>query len=316
MNLLHLKALCEVVNCNLHLSNAAQNLHRSQPALTRQIQQLESELGMTLFERRRNRIVSLTEQGVQVVRIAQRMVGDAGAIEQIAEDQADDAHGELTVATTHTQARYTLPPAIRKFKQKNEGVSLNFLQGSAEQCCEMVARGQADIAICAEIGSREKVVSIPCYRMQRIVVTPPRHPLLRLETLTLEDVSRYPIITYANGFSGRSVMDKTFHDAGLHPKVVLSAIDADVSKAYVEMGLGIAILASVSFEAKRDRGVRRIDARHLFAPSLLNVVIRPQGYLRRFAVSFIRTFAPGLSRADIEQAASGQGLPARELPDL
>lgn len=316
MNLSHLKALCEIVEQELHLSNAAHSLHRSQPALTRQIQQLESELGITLFERRRNRLVGLTERGAMVAEIARRMVNDALDIGRLAVDQGEDDRGELTVATTHTQARYTLPAAIRQFMQARPGVTLSLRQGSAVQCCDMVARGQADIGICSETSERDDVVQIPCYRLQRIVVTPPRHPLLRAGALTLQEISRYPIITYAEGFSGRSIVDQTFRDAGLEPKVILSAIDADVSKTYVEMGMGIAILASVSFEAKRDKGLRQIGARHLFAPSRLNVVVRPHGYLRSFTLAFIQTFAPGIPLADIRRAVAGSGLSRRELPDL
>jgi LysR family cys regulon transcriptional activator len=316
MNLFHLKALCEIVEQGLHLSNAAQSLHRSQPALTRQIQQLESELGITLFERKRNRLVGLTERGARVADIARRMVNDAADISRLAEDFDNDGCGELTIATTHTQARYTLPPAIREFMKKRPGVTLVLKQGSAVQCCDMVARGQADIAICSETGERADVVQIPCYFLQRIVVTPPRHPLLRAGPLTLQEISRHPIITYAEGFSGRSIVDSTFRDAGLAPKVILSAIDADVSKAYVEMGLGIAILASVSFETRRDKGLRQIDARHLFEPSRLNVMIRANSYVRAFTTDFIRTFAPALSLADVRRAMEGSGAPRRELPSV
>jgi LysR family cys regulon transcriptional activator len=316
MNLSHLKALCEIVEQELHLSNAARSLHRSQPALTRQIQQLESELGITLFERKRNRLVGLTERGALVAGIARRIVNDTRDIGRLAADADDDGQGELTVATTHTQARYSLPTAIRRFMEQHSGVTLVMRQGSAVQCCDMVAQGQADLAICSETSARDDVVQLPCYLLPRIVVTPPRHPLLRVGKLSLEDISRYPIITYAEGFSGRSIVDQTFRDAGLAPKVILSAIDADVSKTYVEMGMGIAILASVSFEAKRDKGLRQIDARHLFAPSRLNVVVRPNGYLRGFMLAFIRTFAPGLSLADIRRAVAGTVPNRRELPSL
>jgi DNA-binding transcriptional LysR family regulator len=312
----HLKALCEIVEQDLHLSNAAYSLHRSQPALTRQIQQLEDSLGIILFERNRNRLLRLTEQGAQVVEIARRMVSDARDLGRLAEDSKDDSTGKLTIATTHTQARYTLPTTIQRFMKEHKGVELTLLQGTPVQCCDRVAQGQADIAICAEVSGRDDVVQIPCYRMQRIVVTPPGHPLLDCNPLTLEQVCRYPIITYGEGFNGRAVVDHTFRNAGLQPKVILRAIDADVSKTYVEMGLGIAILASVTFDEARDGKLRRIEARHLFGSSMLSVVMRPNSYLRNFTRSFIQTFAGGISRIQIQQALSRTGTPNQNPPEL
>ena len=316
MKLHHLKALCEIVERDLHLSNAAYALHRSQPALTRQIQQLEEELGMILFERHRNRLIRLTPQGELVVQIARRMVSDARDLQRLAEDSKDENTGKLTIATTHTQARYTLPSTIQRFMAQFEAVELTLLQGTPVQCCDMVSRGQADIAICAEVDDREDVVQIPCYQMQRIIVTQPEHPLISCDPLTLEDICRYPIILYGEGFSGRSVVDKSFRSANLKPKVILRAIDADVSKTYVEMGLGIAILASVTFDSIRDCGLRRIEASHLFDASRLSVVMRPHSYLRSFTRAFIQTFAPNLSHIQIQQALNRTGISHDDPPDL
>jgi len=319
MNLLYLKALCEIVDHGLHLSQAAQTLHRSQPALSRQIQQLESELGVTLFERNRNRLISLTSQGKEIVEIARRMVNDARNMNSVAQDTIAGARGELAVATTHTQARYTLPSVIHPFMEKHPGVTLSLLQGTPVQCCDMVANGRADIAICTETGPRDDILLIPCYLLQRIVITPARHPLGRVRPLTLEAIARYPIITYAEGFSGRAIVDRTFRNAGLTPKVLLSAIDADISKAYVEMGLGIAILASVAFDSKRDKPLRRLPADHLFEASRLNVVVRQNAYLRGFTLSFMQMFAPDLSISEIRQMVSNPTAPRlrkRNLPFL
>jgi len=310
MNLLHLRALCEIVDQNLHLSNAAQALHRSQPALTRQLQQLEDELGVKLFERNRNRLIRLTGHGHSIVQIARRMVVDADDITRVAHENIDAGRGELRIATTHTQARYTLPPIIQKFTAKFGGVTLSLLQGTPSQCCDMVARGLADIGICTEAGARSDVVQLPCYRLTRVVITPPRHPLLRVKPLNLAALARYPVITYAEGFSGRAVFDKTFRDAGLTPAVVLSAIDADVSKAYVEMGMGIAVLARVAFEPSRDKQLRRIDASHLFPSSNLNLVTRPNSFLRGFILDFIQMFAPSLTREEIQASTETGGIRA------
>jgi LysR family cys regulon transcriptional activator len=318
MNLRHLKALCEIVEQGLHLSNAAHRLHRSQPALTRQIQQLERELGVTLFERNHQRLVRLTDEGQAVLEIAQRIVSETHDIGEVVKERLNAAQGELRVATTHTQARYTLLPVIQGFMARYRGVTLSLKQGTPLQCCDMVARGQADIAVCTDTGPRDDIVQIPCYLQERLVITPPRHPLLREKPLTLQAIARYPIITYAEGVPGRAVVMRAFQDAGLDPQVLLSAIDADLSKAYVELGLGVAILFRAAFDVRRDKPLRGLDGSHLFPSSRLNVVIRPHAYLRGYTLAFIQMFAPGLPSSEVRTAVNG-GLargPTRELPVL
>lgn len=310
MNLLHLKALCEVVDQGLHLSKAAQTLHRSQPALTRQIQQLESELGVALFVRNRSRIISLTEQGNAIVQIARRLVADALDIGRVAQERVDLGLGELTVATTHTLARYTLLPTIKTFIAQYRGVVLNFKQGTGVQCCDMVARGVADIGICTQVRSRKDVVQIPCGQLQRIAVVPPRHPLLRVKPLTLEAIARYPVII-AEGDTGQSVVDSTFRQAGLAPRMLLSAINADLSKGYVEMGMGVGIMVSVAFDEQRDKHLRKIDVNHLFPPTRVTVTLRSGVHLRSFTLAFLQMYAPKLTAAAIRQAVSSADDSAR-----
>jgi LysR family cys regulon transcriptional activator len=318
MNLRQLITLCEVVDQGLKLSAAAQALHRSQPAVTRQIQELEQELGTQLFLRKRNKILDLTPQGREILTSARRIVRELQNIRTASEDSDAVARGEFTVATTHTQARYTLPRVIRQFKAQYPQVRLSLRQGTPVQCVELVARGAVDIAICTETPSEvEDVAGIPTYRLKRSVVVPHGHPLLRVKPVTLEAVARYPIITYDEGFSGRWVLEHAFSDRGLEPNVVLSAIDADVSKAYVEMGLGIAILATIAFDPGRDKQLRSIDARHLFPSSTLSVSVRRHGYLRPYMYEFIRMFAPGAVRARVERALAGERVsPPRHLPEL
>ncbi|MDB5904417.1 MAG: Transcriptional regulator CysB [Betaproteobacteria bacterium] len=318
MNLRQLITLCEVVDQGLKLSAAALTLHRSQPSITRQIQELEEELGAKIFLRKRNRILELTPHGREILASARRIVTELRNIRSASDDLAETAHGNFTVATTHTQARYTLPRVIRQFKGEYPNVHLSLRQATPVQCCELVARGAVDIAICTETrDALDEVIQIPCYRLNRSVVVPPAHPLLKVKPLTIEAIARYPVITYDEGFSGRWVLDRAFARRGLEPNVVLSAIDADVSKAYVEMGIGIAILATVAFDATRDAGLRTIDAGHLFAPSTLSVVARRNSYLRAYMLSFIGMFAPKLTRAAIGKALAGQppGAP-RKLPEL
>jgi LysR family cys regulon transcriptional activator len=235
------------------------------------------------------------------------VVAEADSLRRVAEDVSAADRRDLTVATTHTQARYTLPPVIRKFMAAYEGVRLSLRQGTPAKCAEMVALGQADFGICTEVVEPPAgVVQLPCFLLERSVVTPPRHPLLRAKPLTLEAIARYPIITYEEGFSGRRITDQTFAEAGLSPRVVMSAVDADVSKAYVELGLGIAILASIAFDRKRDAGLRRVDASHLFKPSRLAVVLRKDAYLRGYMIAFIQSFAPGATLSEIRRALAGE----------
>ncbi len=318
MNLRQLITLCEVVDQGLKLSAAAQVLHRSQPSITRQIQELEQELGVRIFVRRKNRILELTPQGREILASARRVIRELQSMQSASDDLAESVHGKFTVATTHTQARYTLPRVIRGFKGEYPNVQLSLRQATPVQCCELVARGTVDIAICTETKDvLEDVLEIPCYRLNRSVVVPPGHPLLKVKPLTLEAIARYPVITYDEGFSGRWILDRAFSRRGLEPQVVLSAIDADVSKAYVEMGLGIAILATIAFDPKRDANLRMIDARHLFAPSTLGVFVRRNSHLRAYMLSFVRMFAPKLPPAALEKALAGQPIASRRsLPEL
>lgn len=317
MNLRQLITLCEVVDRGLKLSAAAHSLHRSQPSITRQIQELERELKARLFVRKRNRILELTPQGREILASARRILKEVHNIRGTSDEVAHAVKGAFTIATTHTQARYTLPRSIWEFKAAYPHVQLSLRQGTPVQCRELVARGAVDIAICTETRDEpEDIVDIPCYRLNRSVVVPPRHPLLRERTLTLEAIARYPVITYDDGFSARWAVDGAFQLRGLKPNVVLSAIDADVSKAYVEMGLGIAILATVAFDRKRDANLRIRDARHLFSPSTLSVVVRRNSYLRSYIRTFIAQFAPRLPKTAIDAALAGQAHARRNLPEL
>jgi LysR family cys regulon transcriptional activator len=318
MNLRQIVTLCEVVDQGLKLSAAAKALHRSQPSITRQLQELEEELGTPLFLRKRNKILELTPHGREILTSARRIVRELHNIRSASDDSTAAARGAFTVATTHTQARYSLPRVIRQFKSEFPHVQLSLRQGTPVQCVELVARGAVDIAICTETpDAPDDIVGIPSYRLNRSVVVPRGHPLLKVKPLTLEAVARYPIITYDEGFSGRWVLDRAFSDRGLAPNVVLSAIDADVSKAYVEMGLGIAILATIAFDARRDSQLRSIDARHLFPASTLRVAVRRHAYLRPYMLAFIGMFAPRLAPVSIERALAGEAVAKpRQLPEL
>lgn len=319
MNLRQLKSLCEIVDHGLKISGAAEAMYRSQPSISRHIQDLEKELGVDLFYRRRNRIIELTPQGREILAIARRIVQDTENIRRASEEHGEEVTGEFSIATTHTQARYSLPRVIHAFTRRHPRVRLKLRQGTPAQCGELVARGRADIAICTETAELPDDLNvIPCYHIQRSVVTRPGHPLLKVKPLTLAAIAEYPIITYDEGFSARSIVDRAFDDAGLAPTVVLSAIDADVSKAYVEEGMGIAILATIAYDRKRDANLRCLNAHTLFTPSVLSVVVRRNSYLRGYMLEFIELFAPHVKRGDIDTALAGSKPPVRRsaLPDL
>lgn len=303
MKLQQLRYLCEVANQGLNLSKAAEMLHTSQPGISKQIRLLETELEVDVFVRNGKRVVNLTPPGRAILEIAERMLRDARNLKKIGQDYANEATGSLTIATTHTQARYALPPAIKHFTARYPKVKLILRQGSPTQISELVTSGDADIAIATEaIELFDELVMLPCYQWNRCVIVGPRHPLLKLDELTLEAIAEYPIVTYDFAFTGRSKINQAFDAKGLVPNVVLTALDADVIKTYVELGLGIGILAQMAFEPKRDKHLRSIDASHLFTPSTTRIGISRNSYLRGYVYDFIEIFAPHLSHAVVKAA--------------
>ena len=301
MKLQQLRYLCEVARRDLSVSAAAEALFTSQPGVSKQIKGLEEELGIEIFVRNGKRLVSITEPGRAVIAIAERMLADAANLKRAGEDFAGEKIGALTIATTHTQARYALPKAVAAFKRRYPKVQLFIHQGNPTQICEQVAQGEADLCVATEhIAEHPGLVALPCYQWNRCIVVPARHPLLKVEPLTLEAVAKYPIVTYDFAYANRSVVNRAFEQRGLTPQVVLTAFDADVIKTYVELGLGVGIMASMAFDAKRDRQLRAIDAAHLFASSTTRLGIKRGAYLRRYAYDFIELFAPRLSREMVE----------------
>ncbi len=306
MKLQQLRYICEVAKRDLNLSQTAEALFTSQPGISKQIRALEDELGVDIFVRHGKRLVAITEPGRAILDKAHRVLNDLGHLKQIGEEFTREDTGSLTIATTHTQARYALPPVIKAFREKFPGVRLSLYQGSPTQISELTTSGQADIAIATEaIEHYKDLAMLPCYQWNRCVLTPPRHPLLKLKKLTLEDIARYPIITYDFAFTGRSKINRAFADAGLQPEVVLTAIDADVIKTYVELGLGIGIVAMMAYNPERDQRLRALDASHLFEPSTTRIGIRKDSYLRGYVYEFISMFAPHLQRDVIDAALRG-----------
>jgi LysR family cys regulon transcriptional activator len=307
MKLQQLRCLTEVARRGLNVSEAAEALHTSQPGVSKQIRALEDELGVEVFVRHGKRLVAVTEPGKAVVAIAERILAEAQNLRRAGEEFANDQLGTLTIAATHTQARYALPTAVAAFKRRYPKVELLIHQGNPTQICDQVLAGEADMAVATEmISTYPELISLPVYQWNRCVVVPPKHPLLKESPLTLEKLVEHPIVTYDFAFANRSLVQKAFEARGLKPHVVLSAQDADVIKTYVELGLGVGILARMAFDAKRDVMLRAIDASHLFESSTTRLGIKRGAYLRRYTYDFIELFAPHLARATIERAVRGE----------
>ncbi|HRP22501.1 HTH-type transcriptional regulator CysB [Thauera sp.] len=308
MNIQQLRYIQEVARRGLNVSEAADALFTSQPGVSKQIRLLESELGIEIFVRHGKRLVDITEPGRAVLEIAERVLHDLANLQQVGEEFANEASGSLSIATTHTQARYVLPRVVRDFMLRYPQVKLSLHQGNPRQVCEMVLDGTADIAIATEaIADYDELVMLPCYQWNRCVVATPRHPILRESPLTLEAIARYPIITYDDAFTGRSHINKAFIGRGLKPNVVLSAIDSDVIKKYVELDLGIGILARMAYDAEEDRRLGMVDASHLFESSTTRIGLRKRAWLRAYVYAFIEGFAPHLTRRMVEAAVAGGG---------
>ena len=303
MKLQQLRYLREVERQGLNLSTAADKLHTSQPGISKQIKLLEDELGVEIFVRNGKRVTEITPPGKAILAIAQRILQEADNLKQAAQDFSNQDSGSLTIATTHTQARYVLPAVIQRFTQRYPKVKLGLMQGNPVQISQFALSGQADFCIATEaIATFDDLVMLPCYGWNRCVVAPPDHPILKQKTLTLEAIAAYPVITYDFAFTGRSQINHAFETKGLKPNVVLTAIDSDVIKTYVALGLGIGILAKMAFDPARDSNLRALDASHLFESSTTRIGIPRNAYLRRYIYDFIEMFAPHLTRKTVDDA--------------
>lgn len=306
MKLHQLRYVREVARCGLNVSAAAKTLHTAQPGVSNQIRLLENELNLQIFERNGKRLVDITQPGRAIIAMAERIFRELDNIKQVGMEFTNEAIGSLSIATTHTQARYALPQVIKAFTQQYPKVRLQIHQGNPTQICEMALSGIADVAIATEaIELFEDLVMLPCYQWNRCVVASPDHPILSVTPLTLEAIAQYPIVTYDFAFAGRSKINQAFAAKDLKPNVVLTAIDSDVIKTYVELGLGIGLLAKMAYDPQRDTGLRAVDASHLFEASTTRIGIRRGAFLRGYMYSFIELFAPHLNRREVDHAMSG-----------
>ncbi|MBI3284001.1 MAG: CysB family HTH-type transcriptional regulator [Burkholderiales bacterium] len=306
MNLHQLRFVREAVRQNFNLTEAAKALYTSQPGVSKAIIELEEELGVDIFTRHGKRIRGLTEPGRAVLKSVELIMQEIDGLKRIGKEYAAQDSGSFTIATTHTQARYALPRVVQAFMQKYPKVRLSLLQGNPKQIAEMVMRDQADIAIATEaIAGLDGLISLPCYQWEHMVIVPPEHPLLKLKNVTLEEIAHYSLITYDSAFAGRSKIDHAFQIRNLKPDILLEAIDADVIKTYVELGMGVGIIAGMAYDAERDKQLRAIPVGHLFGMNISRVAIKQGAYLRSYIYTFIELLNPTLSRKMIDQVMQG-----------
>jgi LysR family cys regulon transcriptional activator len=303
MNFQQLRSVREAVRCGFNLTEVAAMLYTSQPGVSRQIRELEDELGVTIFERAGKRLVGLTAPGRTLLPIVERLLLEASNLRRVGQEFVEREAGSLSIAATHSQARYALPHAVRDFRQAYPQVTLHLHQGSPKQVAEMLLTGEADIGIATEALSQyPQLVTLPCYRWTHSIVVPPGHPLLEGdEPVSLDRLAEFPIVTYDQGYTGRSHIDAAFAKAGLQPEIVIAAMDADVIKTYVELGLGVGIVASIAIDPERDRQLQALDARHLFEINVTRLAVRRGNWLRGYAFGFIEHFAPSLNRMAVEE---------------
>lgn len=308
MNLQQLRYLHEIARRGLNVSDAAAALHTSQPGVSKQVRQLEEELGIVIFERSGKRLTGITEAGSHALEIVGRLLEETRNLKRLGEDYSKQEMGTLDIATTHTQARYLLPTVIKQFMARYPKVRLRLHQGNPGQVAAWVASGDADIGIATEaLEDSSQLVSMPCYQWSHIIIVPKGHPLLKVSTPTVAQIAEWPLITYDPTFTGRTRIDQYFEQVGVQPSIVLTAVDSDVIKTYVELGLGLGIIAEMAYDEVRDKSLRALPIRNLFGSNTTRLAIRKQTWLRKIDYTFIELFAPQLSRRIVELALEGKG---------
>jgi LysR family cys regulon transcriptional activator len=313
MKLQQLRYIWEVARHDLNVSVTAKSLYTSQPGISKQIRLLEDELGVEIFSRSGKHLTRVTPAGQKILKIAGDILRQVDSIKQLTQEHNSPNHGSLSIATTHTQARYALPPVIEGFIGKYPEVSLHMHQGTPVQISEKAADGTVDFAIATEaLELFSDILMMPCYRWNRCILVPKDHPLAQLDRLTLEDVAEHSIVTYVFGFTGRSRLDDAFSEKGLQPKVVFTATDADVIKTYVRLGRGIGIVAHMAYNPETDSDLVAIEAGHLFASSVTSIGFRRGTYLRGYMYDFIAAFAAHLTRNVVDEAMA---LPNKEAQE-
>jgi LysR family cys regulon transcriptional activator len=309
LNLQQLRYVSEVVRRSLNVSEAALALHTSQPGVSKQIRGLEEELGTEIFVRQGRRFTAVTDAGREIVATIDRILAEVANLKSVGQEFAEHAKGTLAVGVTHTQARYALPPIVTQFKKRFPAVKLKLLQGNPHQLARWVLAGEADIAIATEaLDEYAELVTLPCYRWHHCVVVPEGHALAKVKPLTLEAIAAYPLVTYDPTFAGRTAIDRTFAARELTPEIALTALDSDVIKSYVSLGLGVGIISSRAFRKGKDEGLVALDCGHLFPAQTTRLAYKRGSYLRGFTVEFMKLMAPHVRAEDLKQLASGASV--------
>ncbi len=309
MNLRQMQYLCELAKRELNISAVASALHTNQPGISKQLKLLEIELGVEIFVRSRNRFAGLTPHGRKIVEMAQSITNEVANMKALCRDVVQENSGSLTIAVTHTQARYVLPEVLIRFATRYPKVRITMRHADPEKIAEMLLSGSADLGVTTnDAPVLRKLVVLPVREFKRVVVLPRDHKLLQSRRLTLKQLARYPIVTYEPAFTAREIVMRAFEKAKLEPKFVVSSIDADVIKTCVEQGMGVAVLSEVTYDAGRDLNLRAIPAGHLFDSSVTKLWLCRNHYLRRYTYDFIEMCNPRWSRSVVEHLMTKAGL--------
>ena len=303
MKLQQLQYIWQVSCQDLNISAVAKNIHTSQPGISKQIRMLEDELAVKIFYRSGKKLTGITPAGHSILDMTRKILDQVENIRNISTEFNDPEQGTLTIATTHTQARYILPNVIRQFIKYHPKISFNMHQGTPLQIAESVSQGKVDLAIATEaLDLFDNLIMLPCYQWNRSVIMPHDHPLASCKKLTLKQLAEYPIITYILGFTGRAQLDAAFDKQGYKPKIVFTASDADVIKTYVKLGMGIGIIANMAFDPIIDHDLVAMDASHLFPESVTVIGFRKGVFLRNFIYRFMQLFTPHLTKKLVDLA--------------
>jgi LysR family cys regulon transcriptional activator len=300
MKLQQLRCVYQIVQNDFNISKAAEFLHTSQPGVSKQIQLLEDEVGIKIFQRNGKRLTGLSDAGNDLYKSISEIIREVSNIKNISHEHENDDAGSFTIATTHTQARYKLPKVVEAFVKKYPKIDLNIHQGDPSQVTEQILKGDADVGIATEsIGHNANIICIPCYSWNRVLVFPKNHALSSIKEITLQNIASYPMITYDYAFTGSTIVSKVFKEANISPNIMLTAIDADVIKTYVELNLGVGLIAEMAYDKNKDSALESRDVSHLFPTSTTYIGIRKETFVRGFVYEFIKMFTPDITDFDL-----------------
>ena len=296
MKLQQLKCVYQIVQNDFNISKAAKFLNTSQPGVSKQIQLLEGEVGIKIFQRNGKRLTGLSNAGNDLYKSISAIIREVSNIKNISHEHESDDTGSFTIATTHTQARYKLPKVVEAFVKKYPKIDLNIHQGDPSQVTEQILKGDADVGIATEsIGHNANIICIPCYSWNRVLVFPKNHALSSIKEITLQNIASYPMITYDYAFTGSTIVSKVFKEANISPNIMLTAIDADVIKTYVELNLGVGLIAEMAYDKNKDSALESKDVSHLFPTSTTYIGIRKETFVRGYVYEFIKMFTPDIT---------------------